>query len=68
MTLADGLGGVIDRVLERHPPGETFVYGIHQHVGAGVLARLRQRYLDAGWREVEAREGATGGHLLILRP
>lgn len=68
VALADGLAGVIDRVLERHPAGETFVYGIHQQVGSGTLARLRERYLAAGWGRVEVREGATGGHLLILSP
>lgn len=68
MVLADGLAGVIDRSLERHPPGEIFVYGIHQHVGPGVLERLRERYQAAGWGKVTLREGATGTHLLILTP
>ena len=67
-ALADGLAGVIDRALARHPPGETFVYGIHQHVGPAVFERLRQRYLAAGWAGVTIREGATGAHLLILTP
>ncbi|HEX6926565.1 MAG TPA: hypothetical protein VF167_14180 [Longimicrobiaceae bacterium] len=68
VRLADGLAGVIDRALERHPPGETFVYGIHQHLSPGALERLRQHYLEVGWREVVLREGATGTHLLILTP
>lgn len=68
ITLADGLAGVIDRALERHPAGETFVYGIHQHVGPGVLESLREHYLSAGWRGVTLREGATGAHLLVLTP
>ena len=67
-ALAEGLAGVIDRALERHPPGETFVYGIHQHVAPAVFERLRRRYLAAGWAGVTVREGATGGHLLILTP
>ena len=68
IVLADGLGAVIDRALERHPAGETFVYGIHQHVSAGVLEHLRLRYLELGWGSVRLREGATGTHLLVLTP
>lgn len=68
VRLADGLAGVIDRALERHPSGEPFLYGIHQHLSPGARERLRQHYLEAGWSEVVLREGATGAHLLILTP
>lgn len=67
-ALANGLAGVIDRALARHPPDETFVYGIHQQVAAGVLERLRQHYAAAGWSRVTLREGATGAYLLVLTP
>lgn len=67
-SLARGLAGVIDRALERHPAGETFVYGIHQKVAPGVLEFLRRHYVAAGWSRVTLREGATGTHLLVLTP
>lgn len=68
VSLARGLCGVIDRALERHPAGETFVYGIHQKVAPGVLESLRRHYVGAGWSGVALREGATGSHLLVLTP
>ena len=67
LALADGLAAVIDRALARHPAGETFVYGIHQELSPAALEHLRARYLEAGWREVALREGATGAHLLVLK-
>ena len=67
-SLARGLSGVIDRALERNPPGETFVYGIHQKVAPGVLECLRRHYIGAGWSRVALSEGATGSHLLVLTP
>ena len=63
-----GLCGVIDRALERHPRGETFVYGIHQKVAPGVLESLKRHYVGSGWSSVALREGATGSHLLVLAP
>ena len=68
LVLADGLAAVIDKALERHPRGETFVYGIHQGLSPGALERLREHYEAAGWSGVSLREGATGAHLLVLRP
>lgn len=67
-SLARGLCGVIDRALERHRAGETFVYGIHQKVAPGVLESLRRHYMGSGWSSVALREGATGSHLLVLTP
>lgn len=67
-SLARGLAGVIDRALEGNPPGETFVYGIHQKVAPGVLECLRRHYVAAGWSRVSLTEGATGSHLLVLTP
>lgn len=68
VTLAAGLAAVIDRALERHPPNETFVYGIHQGLSEGVAECLREHYVAAGWTGVSLREGASGAYLLVLRP
>ena len=67
-ALAKGLAAVIDRALARHPPNETFVYGIHQELAPGVAAGLREHYVAAGWTGVSLREGASGAYLLVLRP
>lgn len=67
ISLADGLGSVIDRALEHHPPEDTFVYGIHQAISPAMVERLRARYLAAGWRHVTLRAGETGTYLLVLR-
>lgn len=63
-----GLEGTIDRALERHPRGETFLYGIHQELDAATGALLVERYRAAGWSEVHLREGLTGAFNLILIP
>lgn len=65
-ALADGLAAVIDQMLERHPPGETFLYGIHQSISPGMLTHLRRHFQKAGWEYVNVRKGATGAHLLVL--
>jgi len=65
-ALADGLAAVIDRMLERHPAGDTFLYGIHQTISPGMLTYLRRHFRRAGWAQVTVREGATGAHLLVL--
>lgn len=67
-ALAESLAGVIDRALVGHREGETFLYGIHQHVSPGVLACLRERYRASGWSGVSLRESATGTYLLVLMP
>jgi hypothetical protein len=66
--LAHGLERIIDRSLQRHRPGERFVYGIHQSLSPRLIATLESRYRAAGWREATVREGATGAFVLILAP
>lgn len=63
-----GLEGIIDRALRNHPPGDTFVYGIHQDIAAEQLEPLLERYRAAGWGEAKLRPGLTGAVLLVLVP
>lgn len=63
-----GLEAAIDRALEGHRPGESFVYGIHQELSDDVAGALEARYRAAGWREVRIRPGETGAHILVLVP
>lgn len=58
----------MDRALEGHREGESFVYGIHQELPAPVAEALRTRYRAAGWREVRVNQGETGAHTLVLIP
>lgn len=68
LRFAQGLEAMIDRALERHPRGRTFVYGIHQELSGPTLEYLRARFVAAGWAGVDLREGATGAYLLVLTP
>ena len=64
----EGMEGVIDRALRTQPPGETFVYGVHQDVEAAVLEVLVRRYREAGWSEARIKPVLTGAFTLILVP
>lgn len=63
-----GLEAAIDRALDGHRPGESFVYGIHQEISAPVVEALQARYEGAGWSEVRVRRGETGAHTVVLIP
>lgn len=63
-----GLEGIIDRALERHRPGESFVYGIYQELDPPVADFLVRRYRAAGWGEVKLKPGLTGAPSLVLVP
>ena len=65
---AEGLEGVIDRALQRLPPGERFVYGIHQGLPPAVAECIVRRYLAAGWSVARITPGATGASTLLLAP
>ncbi len=61
-----GLEGVIDRALQNHPPGERFVFGIHQALSPSIERCLLARYRTAGWGEARVIPGATGAATLVL--
>jgi hypothetical protein len=63
-----GVEAAIDRALDGHRPGESFVYGIHQEMPAGVAEALEARYRAAGWAEARVKRGETGAHLVVLVP
>ena len=63
-----GLEGIVDRALERHRRGESFVYGIHQELDPPVMEFLVRRYRAAGWAEVVLKPGMTGAFSLVLVP
>lgn len=67
-AFAAGLEGVIDRALLRLPPGDRFVYGIHQGVPPAVARCIVRRYLAAGWASARITPGATGASTLVLAP
>ena len=67
-AFAAGLEGVIDRALLRLPPGDRFVYGIHQGLPPAVGDCLVRRYLAAGWSSARITPGATGASTLVLSP
>jgi hypothetical protein len=54
--------------LERHPHGDTFLYGIHQELSPEMTEAIVRRYRDAGWSHAVLRAGTAGAQLLILRP
>lgn len=68
LSFARGLEAIIDRALQRSPPGDAFVYGIHQGISGEAAEYLRARYSAAGWGEVSLKPGATGALLLSLYP
>lgn len=63
-----GLEAAIDGALDGHRPGESFVYGIHQEMPAGVAEALEARYRAAGWSEARVKPGETGAHVVVLVP
>lgn len=63
-----GLEGVVDRALERHPAGESFVYGIYQEMDPVTMDFLVRRYTAAGWGDAKLKPGLTGAFLLVLVP
>lgn len=63
-----GLEGIIDRALQAHPRGDTFVYGIYQEMDPAVAELLTRRYLGAGWSEARLKPTLTGAATLILVP
>jgi hypothetical protein len=63
-----GIEAAIDRALEGHRAGETFVYGIHQEMPVDVPRALADRYRSAGWSEVTVKPGETGGHTVVMIP
>lgn len=68
LGFARGLEGIIDRALQRHRPGESFVYGIHQELDPPVADLLVRRYTAAGWSEARLKPGLTGAPTLVLVP
>lgn len=63
-----GIEAGIDRALERHRPGESFVYGIHQELSEPIASALCARYRAVGWSDVRVRQGETGAHTIVLIP
>lgn len=63
-----GIEKIIDRALAGIPPGQPFIYGIHQGLSPRMMDALRARYRQAGWSEVILKEGLTGAYLLTLQP
>lgn len=63
-----GIEAAIDRALENHRAGETFVYGVHQEMPAGVPEALAARYRAAGWSNATVKKGETGAHNIVLNP
>lgn len=63
-----GIEAAIDRALENHRAGDTFVYGIHQEMPAGVPEALAARYRAAGWGDATVKQSETGAYMVVLNP
>jgi hypothetical protein len=63
-----GLEKIIDRMMDSHRRGDSFVYGIHQALSPRMIESLARRYHEAGWGDAWIREGATGAYMLVLHP